>query len=127
MAKKASHIFNTAAGRVSIYTSTSASVSVTSSSTWTSVTISPARAVPAPADDFSADPLWTPTAKDRKTTAEQMKRDIENAKSAEDILSKRYPPSDYRKVEMPLRFTAPQDPPYVPEMPSFPPARFLKY
>lgn len=127
MAKKASHTFNTAAGRVSIYTSASSAVYVSSGSTWTSVTISPARASAAPADDFDADPLWTPKAKDRKTTAAQMKREIQNAQSVEEMISKRHPPSDYRRIDPPPQTPEPQDPPYVPEMPSFPPARFLKY
>ena len=127
MAKKISHSFNSAAGRVSIYTNATSSVRVTRSSTWTSVTITSARPAAPPADDVKNDPLWTPTAKDRQLTAEQTKREIQNAQSVEDMISKRYPPSDYRAIDAAPAWTAPQDPPYVPEMPSFPPARFLKY
>lgn len=127
MARKISHTFNSAAGRVSIYTNGASSVHVTSSSTWTSVSITSAR--PAPADDFNADPLWTPAAKDRKTTAEKMARDIQNAQSSEERLRNREVMSRESEsaIETTPKWAAPQEPPYVPQMPSFPPARFLKY
>lgn len=125
MARKISHTFNSAAGRISIYTKGASSVHINRSSTWTSITVTSAR--PAPADDFNADPLWTPTAKDRKTTAEEMKRDIQNAQSSEEIARKHAAQSRESVAADTPKWTAPQEPPYVPEMPNFPPARFLKY
>ncbi len=118
MAKNLTKFFNeTANARVTIYASRSAQVHITGGSTWTSITVTAARPT-APADDFRADPLWTPTVQDRKRTSAQLKRRIQDEQSHEDALRRPRP--------APPPPQAPAEAPYMPE-PPFPPARFLKY